>query len=115
MSLITRLKGRNHIQYVFKEGQVTFVYPLKIVWLLRTETSCRPELALSVWVPKRNIRKAVDRNKIKRRIRAAFNKHEVALTGGLGSESAYDCICIYVAQSMEDFKGIEAAIRKKIF
>ncbi len=110
MSLVKRLKGRDKIQYVFKEGRSTFFFPVKIIWLKKTEQVSVPTIEVSIWVPKRNIRKAVDRNKIKRRIRAALQKHETTLIGN--DSNMFECICIYVAKDVLDFNIIENAVYK---
>lgn len=110
MSSIKRLKGRDHIQSVFKEGKSSFLFPIKIIWVKKPEMADRTSVSVSVWVAKRNIRKAVDRNKVKRRIKAALQRNEMMFL--TQTAMSYDIICIYVGKEILDFNIIEKAINK---
>ena len=110
MSSIKRLKGRDHIQSVYKEGKSSFAFPIKVIWMEKAEVIVQPSVSVSVWVAKRNIRKAVDRNKIKRRIKAALQKNEMMFL--TGSAISYDVICIYAGKEILDFNTIEKAVNK---
>lgn len=110
MSLINSLKGQTQIQRVFKEGKSVFLFPFKIIYLESQNNNNQININVSIWVGKRYLRKAVDRNKVKRRIRAAFQTHEQELFG-LNTNSM-DCICIYVGKTVLDFKTIETTLLK---
>lgn len=108
MSHIKRLKGKNSIQQVYQEGFQSFAYPFKMIWLKRAECDVNNALYISIWVGKRNIRLAVDRNKIKRRTRAAVQNHNNLLAEKL----LYPCdvILIYTAKKIMDYKLIDKSI-----
>lgn len=110
MSSIKRLKGRDLIQSVFKEGKSSFAFPIKIIWMENPVKTDRTSVSVSVWVAKRNIRKAVDRNKIKRRIKAALQRNEMMFK--TRTDIYYDIICIYAGKEVLDFNTIEKAINK---
>lgn len=56
------------ISEVFKEGKVVFSYPFKVCYL--PNNSAESKVLISV--PKRSFKRAVDRNKIKRKIRESL-------------------------------------------
>lgn len=60
-----------------KKTPVFFVYPFKISFLVITQPETLNQVLIIV--PKRNFKKAVDRNKIKRQIREIYrlNKHQL--------------------------------------
>ena len=66
-----RLKSRKLIEKLFKEGKSIKKFPLRLVYLQTEHTSPSPVQA-SFSVPKRNFKKAVDRNRIKRLLREAY-------------------------------------------
>ena len=64
-----RLKGKQQIAHLFKKGKRFSANRLSLVYLKEAE---HPSVcAFSVGVPKRCIPKAVERNRIKRQLRAA--------------------------------------------
>lgn len=80
-----RLKSENEISLVYISGEKAFHYPFKVYYLKKEnigplsndESSDNTKLRICISVPKRKLKKAVDRNLIKRRTREAFrlNKH----------------------------------------
>jgi ribonuclease P protein component len=83
-----RLCRRSAISKLFAEGKSLKVYPIRLLFLKVTEAEARqailpsllpqvietPRIQVLISVPKRNIRKAVHRNLVKRRLREAFRK-----------------------------------------
>jgi ribonuclease P protein component len=63
-----KLTSLNAIQAVFRSGQGSFSYPFKITFLGKQNSL--PQILISV--PKRNFKKAVDRNRLKRLIRECY-------------------------------------------
>lgn len=73
-----RLRKKILITSLFQEGSSFFVYPFRVTWLNATVPGSYPAQLL-VSVPKPVIRKAVNRNKIKRRMREAYRKNKFIL------------------------------------
>jgi ribonuclease P protein component len=73
-----RLHSKKLIERLFKEGKSFYVYPFKIIYIENNPNDKYPVQAL-VSVAKRNIRKAVDRNKVKRLIREAYRQNKEEL------------------------------------
>ncbi len=66
-----RLKSRKLIGKLFEEGKSIKKFPLRLVYL-QTEHTTNFPVQTSFSVPKRNFKKAVDRNRIKRLLREAY-------------------------------------------
>lgn len=79
-----RLKGTKAVQELFSKGSSVFLYPYKAYYMPESEPGQPTRLLVSV--PKRTFRKAVDRNRLKRRLRESYraNKHLAQGMGVLG-------------------------------
>lgn len=71
-----KLKSKKLIESLFTEGKAVSKYPFKLVYL-KTEFAEEVKIQAGVSVPKRNFKRAVDRNRIKRLMRESYrlNKH----------------------------------------
>lgn len=63
-----RLKSKKLIKKLFEEGVSIKNFPFRLVYI----TTEKPPVKSSFSVPKRNFKKAVDRNRIKRLIKEAY-------------------------------------------
>ena len=70
-----KLKSRKQITQLFEEGLSLKEYPIRLRFLKVEEASSQFKVAFSV--PKRNVKLAVNRNRIKRMLREVYrlNKH----------------------------------------
>ena len=66
-----RLKSRKIIGRLYEEGKSIKAFPLRMVYIQTEHTSNFP-CQVGVSVPKRNFKKAVDRNRIKRLLRENY-------------------------------------------
>lgn len=66
-----KLKSRKAIQQLFVEGDTVAAFPLRLVFLKKAHDA-NTTLKVGVSVSKRKIKKAVDRNRIKRILREAY-------------------------------------------
>jgi ribonuclease P protein component len=73
-----RLKSKKIIERLYKEGNSVKKFPLRMVYLQTAHTSNFPS-QVGVSVAKRNFKRAVDRNRIKRLMRETYRlqKHIV--------------------------------------
>jgi len=72
-----RLKSRKQIERIFREGKSMNVFPYRVYYILNGsshggETVPRPRLQAGFGASKRNFKKAVHRNRIKRLTREAY-------------------------------------------
>ena len=72
-----RLKNAKSIEHLFSEGKAISAYPLRLVFVSKPNSAVPMQCAFSV--SKRHFKKAVDRNRIKRLLRASYRKIKPAL------------------------------------
>lgn len=108
-----RLSNQTKIQELFSTGDHFNAYPLKVIYLkYQQELPPLPNQML-VTVPKRNFRRAVDRNKLKRRVREAYrlNKHLILSP----KEDCYLLIgYIYIGKEIDDYQVIEKKLKQSL-
>ena len=96
---------------LFSNGKSFFLEPFRIVFLKKgfdTNHCSR----IQIVVPKRNISKAVDRNKIKRFIREAYRKNKKSLIDNLEfHKTVIDFSLIYQIDEIKSFSFIEEKIK----
>jgi ribonuclease P protein component len=118
-----RLSSKKHIQEVFSKGISFTLFPYKVVCLpLDPEQAAKiagtsgqqkpdpPHAQVLFSCSKRNFKKAVDRNTVKRRMREAFrlNKH-------LLPHDAYFLIAyIYIAREIFSFPFLEEKLKASL-
>lgn len=96
------LKGDKIIENLFKNGKSKTIFPVKAVYLPSNETK------LLVSAPIKKFERAVDRNTIKRMLKAAMQKEEKNLTKN------YTIAFIYLGTTILEAEKIENAVAKII-
>lgn len=106
-----KLCGDIRIGKLFSEGNAFIVYPLRIVYKLSEEKS-DTQVKVLISVPKKKIRKAVDRNRIKRLIREAYRLNKTEFIAAINEEKCNLHLAItYVSDKEADFSMIREKIR----
>ena len=107
-----RLCLSNDIKNVIENGKKIMSYPLIANYIIKnTEVGETTKIAISV--AKRNFKKAVDRNLLKRRIREAYRHNKHNLTDiAKKHNKAINAIIIYVPKEKLPYKEIERGIAK---
>jgi ribonuclease P protein component len=77
-----RLCSVKLISEIFETGNVIYTPNLKLIWKLSSRKLPSPAQVV-ISVPKKCIKKAVERNTIKRRLREAYRKNKIDLYGVL--------------------------------
>jgi len=108
-----RLSSQKSIQELFAKGSSFFVFPYKIIYL-HTEfpNTTPPKLLISV--PKKIFKKAVDRNKIRRRIKEAYRQNKHMLLPVTEKNLSLSVAFIYVAKDILPFDHIENKLKKTL-
>jgi len=94
-----RLYKKKAIQELFDKGSSFYMYPFR-VYFQQSEQSAH-QVIFSV--SKRNFKRAVDRNLIKRRMREAFRLNKAGVPGTSKLQMAY----IYTAKEILSFDQIQ--------
>ena len=107
-----KLKSRKVIGAIFSDGFVVKSFPIRIQFLFH-DTPETPICQLGVSVPKRNFKRAVDRNRIKRQIREAFrlNKHDF-YTKLEDRNKKVSMMIIFIGREKSSYQTIEEALTK---
>lgn len=104
-----KLKGKKLIDQLFSEGRVIKSYPLKLVYI-PVNTSEETGLKTGVSVPKKLVRTAVKRNRIKRLMREVFRKNKYLLTNDLSSSYAF--MFIHISREETSYEKLEKSMKK---
>jgi ribonuclease P protein component len=105
-----RLCSKKSIDILFAKGLSFYVNPLKIKWI-NEEFNLNFPTKLMVVVPKRNFKKAVLRNKIKRQIREAYRKNKNILNDSLLiQQKSISMAVIYTGKDISAYNVIENKI-----
>ena len=104
-----RLHSKKSIKELFDKGSSFFLYPFKVLYFESPQNPIETNQVLFS-VSKRKIKKAVDRNHVKRRIKEAYrlNKHLLTDKNKCKKNIAF----IYVSSDISTFKSIEPVIQK---
>lgn len=103
-----KLKNKILIGKLFSEGQSLNKFPVRLVYLPLGEpnSGCHK---VSVSVPKRNFKKAVDRAHLKRLMREAYRKNKYL---GNTEGKSFALMFIYVGKKKEDYHKITAVLQE---
>jgi ribonuclease P protein component len=105
-----RLKSRKLIQQLFAEGKSLNAFPLRLIYLPADHGS--PQIIqTAVTVSKRNFKKAVHRNRIKRRIREAYRKNKEIVYGSENTKK-HIFMFIYQGNTELDYRTIEEKMKE---
>ena len=96
----TKLCSRTEITELFTKGSVFFVFPFRI---LRLETTHSENLYV-ISAPKRNFKKAVDRNRIKRLTKEIIRLY---IAPQLDKQKTYNYAFQYVGKRIPTFEELE--------
>lgn len=106
-----RLHSKKLIQELFTKGSSFYLSPFKILVLAHPDQNT-PQHEILISVSKRNFKKAVDRNLLKRRIREAYRTEKQTLQGSTKLVIAF----IYTGKTIsllpEIKQGIVASFKK---
>lgn len=108
-----RLCNKTLIDRLFTSDNVSFYHPVKIVVSVVEEEEARSEAGVQVLisVSKRNHKRAVVRNLLKRRVREAYRLNKHLLTPG---KTHLNIAIIYASKSVESYQKIEDGVKKSL-
>ena len=104
-----KLKSRKLIEQLFSEGDRVKSYPFHMVFL-PVDNDRITTLQVGFSVPKRNIKLAVNRNRIKRLMREVYRKNKNLFSEGINEK--YIFMLVYTARNEIKYEDLELAIKK---
>jgi ribonuclease P protein component len=99
-----KLKSRKLIEQLFDKGSSLSVFPLRIVYL-KIEHGTGFPIQAGFSVPKRKLKKAVDRNRIKRLIRESYRQQKHTLYQNI--DDTYILMFTYLDEKEHKYVDIE--------
>ncbi len=103
-----RLTGKKSFEELVEKGNFLNSFPLHIKWL-GVERAGKTQVAFAV--PKRIFKRAVDRNKLKRRMRESYRLNKKILEHVLDNEKTKLAILfVYTSKTAESYAKIETAV-----
>ena len=104
-----KLKSKKLIDLLFAEGKSVKSFPLKLIYTSYDQTA-EASLKTAVSVPKKLVKTAVQRNRIKRLMREVFRKNKYLVTNHLSSSHAF--MFIYISREEVSYEKLEASMIK---
>jgi len=90
---------------LFTEGNTVSAFPLRLVYLEKGETN-----KVGVSVSKRNVKNAVDRNRIKRLLREAYRHNKKMLIDN--NVNSYALMILYIGKDLPDYNLVDTKTKK---
>ena len=110
-----RICRKLDFQHIFNQGQSHYVYPVKMLYVMRPDAGQEAGVKVGVIVPKRLFRHAVARNRLKRLLREAYRLNQRDLTEkAIRDGVQWQLLFIYTAQRMHAFHKVEDAVKNLI-
>lgn len=109
-----RVSGEKRIEHLFANGRSFVSYPLRVVYAACGE--CESDLPVSIFVsvPKKRIKSAVDRNRMKRLIRETYRLNKHLLPAETPTMPRLDIAFVYVKDELSDFGTVEKGMVKSL-
>ena len=106
-----KLCGEIRIGKLFAEGEAFIAYPLRVVYKFSVEPQ-DSGVKILISVPKKKIRKAVHRNRIKRQIREAYRLNKTALLEScLNKDKSLQIAITYLSDKLPEYKVLEDKVK----
>lgn len=110
-SKLEKLKSKKSIDLLFQKGKSINIAPIRVVYLPKQESNNIPA-NVGVAVPKKNIKLAVNRNLIKRRIKEAYRlNNNTFKTHLLTNNISLDLMFVYNSKQILPYGEIEDKIK----
>jgi len=111
-----RLRSQKIIGELFTFGESFLAYPLKVVFLKSDSPESYP-VQVAFTVSKRNFKKAVKRNLLKRRMREAYRLNKTSFYEELAAKNLHIAIMfVFIGKDVVEYpaieKGMKSALKK---
>ena len=110
-----KLCSQKLIGQLFISGNSFFCYPFKLIWSIPGERNTGNPIQVAFSVPKRNFKRAHDRNLIKRVMRESYRYRKERLNQRLkGTTHKLTFMIVYAGKEKLQFSEMESAMDKAI-
>ncbi len=103
-----KLKSKKLIEQLFLEGRSVSAFSLRLVYL-KTSFKDDSNVKTGVSVSKRNFKRAVDRNRIKRLLREAYRLNKNLYFNNITTQYAF--MILYIGKEKPEFKDLESKMK----
>lgn len=113
LQAIERLKLRKQIETLFQTGEAFSVFPLRVVYSLNSLTAAEVSpVRAGFSIPKKRIKKAVNRNRVRRLLREAWRLQKHALYQSIPADHQLHCFLIFTGNEKLTFEEAKTAVKK---
>ena len=107
-----RLKNNLAIQDLIRHGHTVSSFPLKLYWKTVRDPLQKYPARIAISIPKKNFRRAVDRNLMKRRIRESYRKNKHFLNACLNEADLKALmVVLLVSNELMPYEIIESKLK----
>lgn len=103
------LRSKKSIKELFDNGSSFFLYPFKVQYITNPDSKNNQVLFS---VSKRNFKKAVDRNLLRRRMREAYRLHKSILVADDKESLSISIALIYISKFKLPYEEIENKLKQ---
>ena len=106
-----RVSGKTRIEKIFASGNAFLIYPFRVVYYVYDSNDSMTAPALLISIPKKRLKRAVQRNRMKRLAREVYRLNKSSLDVSKLSEcNSVDIAVIYVADKLLPHTVIEKSL-----
>ncbi len=108
-----RLNSKKDIRWLFESGSSLFSYPFKVYYHFVDKKENTPPVAVLFSIGKKQFKKAVDRNRVKRLCRETYRLNKYLLLDKLDEkQNRLNIAFVYIGKTIPEFKDLNAKMRK---
>jgi ribonuclease P protein component len=109
-----RLSLKKEIDLLYEKGHSFVAFPLRVVYLTEKEAK-EPGVSLMLCVPKKKVRKAVNRNRIKRLMKETYRVRKHDLSAQMTDRAQRLLLSFhYLDKAQNTYPEMEAAMHKAL-